>query len=286
MPRLHREPDPQIPKTVRGNNYGDQGWWRSSPGDILIMKLSIIISTWNSVKYIKNCIDSIFSLNLEAEIIIIDSHSTDGTVEYLRSLGETVKFLWSDRRLTWSEANQIGLDVSQGNWVCLSNPDIIFNDSFKKMLDECDKSGILASAPQLVYESEHRDGLHHPSTYRDFMSRINDNGIRLKHYLQEEQIEHRKTWIMGASTRGNTLLQYYKINKTMVEGAIDKNPDKWGLRTVGTDIPVWSRTEAVNADNFLILPYHFLDEFREQEKRFLKRGGRFLVPLPKFRMVT
>jgi hypothetical protein len=138
----------------------------------------------------------------------------------------------------------------------------------------------------MVKEMESRAQLSSPLIYRDFMEEINENGHHLREFLWGEKKAGRKTWVMGASTRGNTLLQYYEIDGTLVEGAVDKNPEKWGLRTVGTDIPIWSRTEAVNADNFLILPYHFLDEFQEQEKRWLKKGGRFLVPLPKFRVVS
>jgi NDP-4-keto-2,6-dideoxyhexose 3-C-methyltransferase len=135
-------------------------------------------------------------------------------------------------------------------------------------------------------ESEKRAGLWMPSVYRAFVRRISENGVHLRKYLFDEKAAGRKTWIMGASTRGNTLLQVYQIDKTLVEGAVDKNPEKWGLRTVGTDIPIWSRTEALQPDNFLILPYHFLDEFKDQEKNYLRKGGRFLVPLPKFRVVS
>jgi len=115
------------------------------------MKLSIIISTWNSIQHIKNCIGSILSLEIPStEIIIVDSNSKDGTREYLASL-EQVRFLYTNERLTWSEANQIGLDVSTGDWICLSNPDIIFNGLFKEMLEKCQSNGFLAAAPQLIY---------------------------------------------------------------------------------------------------------------------------------------
>jgi len=132
---------------------------------------------------------------------------------------------------------------------------------------------------------EKQAGLSDISTYKSFKSRIDENGKHLRGFLEDEKKEGKKTWIMGASTRGNTLLQYYRIDHRLVEGAVDKNREKWGLRTAGTDIPIWSRTEAVNADNFLVLPYHFIDEFKEQEKQFLANGGRLIVPLPKFRVI-
>jgi glycosyltransferase involved in cell wall biosynthesis len=124
-------------------------------------KLSIIFSTWNSFGPIKKCIESILSLGMpDVEIIVVDSNSTDGTREYLEALSRSpeslrlgLKLLLTDRRVKWSEANQIGLDLSKGEWICLSNPDIIFNSCFPKMMDSCARSNALVVAPQLVSQN-------------------------------------------------------------------------------------------------------------------------------------
>jgi len=120
--------------------------------------LSIIFTTWNSLNHIRKCIESILPLDMPTiETIVVDSNSTDGTRDYLErlshspeasKLGLTVLLL--DRRIKWSEANQIGLDRSSGEWVCLSNPDIVFNESFPKMLKSCSRSNALVAAPQLI----------------------------------------------------------------------------------------------------------------------------------------
>ena len=41
----------------------------------------------------------------------------------------------------------------------------------------------------------------------------------------------------------------------------------------------------MNPDYFLILPWHFINEFKEREKNYLKNGGKLLVPLPKFKII-
>ncbi len=120
--------------------------------------LSIVFTTWNSLNHIRKCIDSILSLDIPSiETIVVDSKSTDGTREYLEALSLSpeasklgLKVLLSDRRIKWSEANQIGLDHSNGEWVCLSNPDIIFNESFLRMLESCSRSDALIVVPQLI----------------------------------------------------------------------------------------------------------------------------------------
>ena len=93
--------------------------------------------------------------------------------------------------------------------------------------------------------------------------------------------------VYGASTKGNTILQYAGIDSALIEAAADRNPDKWGSETIGTKIPIISEEDsrAMNPDYYLALPWHFLAEFLEREQDFLQRGGKFIVPLPKVRTI-
>ena len=83
------------------------------------------------------------------------------------------------------------------------------------------------------------------------------------------------------------MLQYYGLDHAWIAFAAERNPDKWGKVTVGTRIPIISEQEARAArpDFFLVLPWHFIKEFREREKEYLLSGGRFIVPLPHFTLV-
>lgn len=93
--------------------------------------------------------------------------------------------------------------------------------------------------------------------------------------------------VYGASTKGNTILQYAGIDHTLVPYAADRNPDKHGSETIGTGIPIISeeRSRELRPDYYLALPWHFLDEFLEREQEFLERGGKFIVPMPSVRIV-
>jgi C-methyltransferase-like protein/methyltransferase family protein/putative zinc binding protein len=93
--------------------------------------------------------------------------------------------------------------------------------------------------------------------------------------------------VYGASTKGNTILQYAGIDASMIPYAADRNSDKWGSETIATRIPIISEEESrkMEPDYYLALPWHFLDEFLEREKEHLDRGGRFIVPLPEVRIV-
>lgn len=92
----------------------------------------------------------------------------------------------------------------------------------------------------------------------------------------------------GASTKGNTLLQYFGLDRTLITAIAERQPGKVGLRTVGTDIPIVSEDEAraANPDYMLMLPWHFVSEFRRRESAYLAAGGRFIVPCPTLQVVT
>jgi NDP-4-keto-2,6-dideoxyhexose 3-C-methyltransferase len=73
----------------------------------------------------------------------------------------------------------------------------------------------------------------------------------------------------------------------MVPKAADRNPDKWGRHTLGTNIEIISEAQARadGPDYFLVMPWHFFDEFKERERAFLTGGGKFILPLPEVRIV-
>jgi SAM-dependent methyltransferase len=136
-------------------------------------------------------------------------------------------------------------------------------------------------------ERERRLGLHTPAAYHDFANRVQEEQRKLGDFVRAEVAKGKRVYIYGASTKGNTLLQYYGIGPDLVPKAADRNPDKWGRMTVGTHIPIVSEEEArkERPDYFLVLPWHFIDGFVKRERAYLEAGGKFIVPLPKFRVI-
>jgi len=110
--------------------------------------------------------------------------------------------------------------------------------------------------------------------------------IRLNTLLKAEKAKGKKIYVYGASTKGNVLLQYFGIDASLITAAAERNPEKWGSRTPGTNIPIISEEDArASADYFLPLPWHFKREFLERETEFLKNGGRFIFPLPEVEII-
>ena len=125
------------------------------------------------------------------------------------------------------------------------------------------------------------------ATYQSFRKSVSSIKEDLKKIINDLINNDKKIYIYGASTKGNTILQYCNINNQITPKAADRNPDKWGKFTLGTDIPIISEQQARDEkpDYFLVLPWHFLDGFLKREKEFLKRGGKFIIPLPEVRII-
>ncbi len=119
--------------------------------------------------------------------------------------------------------------------------------------------------------------------YRSFQSRIESHKQELLEVLNYHRRRDRRIHIYGASTKGNTILQWCGIDSRLIDAAADRNPDKHGARTLGTDIPIISEEEsrAMKPDAYLVLPWHFADEFVQREAAALDAGTMFIFPLPK-----
>jgi hypothetical protein len=124
-------------------------------------------------------------------------------------------------------------------------------------------------------------------TWVDFYNRILDLKEQTVSFIKSEKEKGKKIWGYGASTKGNTLLQYFGLDHTLIDGIAERSIYKWGLKTVGTNIPIYSEEEMrkQKPDYLLVLPWHFISEFVERERDFLIGGGKFIVPCPKFEII-
>jgi len=116
-----------------------------------------------------------------------------------------------------------------------------------------------------------------------FSDRVTQIKEQCVEYIQHEHAAGKKIFITGASTKGNTLLQYFGLNKDIIPYAAEVNADKFGLRTVGTDIEIIPERQAIEMkpDMFLVLPWHFINGFLRSYHEYISGGGRLMVPMPR-----
>jgi hypothetical protein len=124
--------------------------------------------------------------------------------------------------------------------------------------------------------------------YRAFQDRIELHREELRALLRVVKQAGERIHVYGASTKGNVLLQWCGIDHSIIDCAADRNEDKHGARTLGTDIPIVSEAEsrALNPDYYLVLPWHFREEFLDRERESIERGVKMIFPLPTIEVVS
>jgi NDP-4-keto-2,6-dideoxyhexose 3-C-methyltransferase len=129
--------------------------------------------------------------------------------------------------------------------------------------------------------------LDSPEPYEAFARGTERVGRELREVCEQLVAQGKTIHVYGASTKGNTILQYAGLDSSLIPYAADRNEDKWGSETIRTGIPIISEEEsrAMKPDYYLALPWHFLDEFLDREQEFLRAGGEFIVPLPEVTLV-
>lgn len=130
--------------------------------------------------------------------------------------------------------------------------------------------------------------LYDPITYRNFYVRMEDLARRVRGHIENEIKNGNKVLGLGASTKGNVLLQFFGIDKKMLPYISERNPMKVGLRTLGTDIELISeeRARELKPSCMLALPWYFKKEIVAREREYIENGGTLLFPMPYPHLIT
>ena len=135
---------------------------------------------------------------------------------------------------------------------------------------------------EILYEDK-KWNLEELDTYVQYEHKIKDIIKKSREFIVNE-IENGGTVIgLGASTKGNVLLQICGIGKDLLPYISDRNKEKVGLRTLGTDIEIISEEKAreINPSAMLVIPWNFKEEVLSREKDYIQNGGKMLFLMPK-----
>jgi hypothetical protein len=184
--------------------------------------------------------------------------------------------------------------LKQIKWMCdkvgLKIIDIEFNDinggSFSIVAAK-NNSTYQENKEQIdtILNDEKVKGLDTTKPWIEFQKRIDTEKESLIKFLDNCKREGKKVYGLGASTKGNVLLQYCGITPQQITAIGEVNRDKYGCYTPATLIPIVSEDEALNSDAeyFLVLPWHF-KEFFVTNPKF--KNKKLLFPLPQVHVVT
>ncbi len=135
---------------------------------------------------------------------------------------------------------------------------------------------------QWLLGQEERIGLHTPRPHREFEARVFQHREDFRELLRTLRRGGATIMGLGASTKGNVLLQFCGIGPDEIQALGEVNPDKFGCVTPGSNIPIVPEAEvrAARPDYVVVLPWHFRDGFIAREADYLNNGGRLIFPLP------
>ena len=138
-----------------------------------------------------------------------------------------------------------------------------------------------------ILDDEERAGFDSLETYGEFGERIRRRALELRNLIETLNRERKTVFGLGASTKGNVILQYCGLTEKEIPFVAEINESKFGAWTPGSGIPIISEYEArsMKPDYFLVLPWHFRSNLIEREREFLRGGGKFIFPLPEIEVI-
>jgi 2-polyprenyl-3-methyl-5-hydroxy-6-metoxy-1,4-benzoquinol methylase len=137
-----------------------------------------------------------------------------------------------------------------------------------------------------IIEKEKKFGLTKISTYTNFYVNVNRSKEELMQFLHKAKKDNKTVIGYGAPAKGNTLLNFCKINSELIKYTVDMNPHKQGMFLPGSHILIKKPNEIFKTkpDYVLILPWNLKKEIITQMKDIRKWGGKFVIPVPKVRI--
>jgi hypothetical protein len=145
-------------------------------------------------------------------------------------------------------------------------------------------------APEVraLVERERAAGLSSAARYRRFAADAGESRRALVTLLERLAHDGEHVAAYGAPAKGNTLLNFCRIDTRLVPYTVDKNPRKVGLYTPGAHIPVRpvSSIDGGNGPDFLlVLAWNLAEEIMNEQRAYRSRGGRFIIPVPRAQVI-
>lgn len=138
-----------------------------------------------------------------------------------------------------------------------------------------------------ILDNERKIGLFSSTQLKKFKSKIIRHISKLRNLIDNLKKLKKNISVYGASGKGQALLQFSKLDNKKIDFVFDKSKLKENCFTPGTYIKILNpvKIKKINPDFLLLLSWNLKNEILNQEKKFIKKGGKFIIPFPTPRVI-
>ena len=138
-----------------------------------------------------------------------------------------------------------------------------------------------------IIKEEKNAKLDSKKILENFSQEVKKNRLNLILLLTKLKLKNKRIVAVSAPAKGMTLLNYCKIDKTYLDFATEKSKLKQNTFAPGGHIPVTSDGKLLSkkVDYALLLAWNFSKEIINNNLKFLQKGGKFIIPVPKIKII-
>jgi SAM-dependent methyltransferase len=145
----------------------------------------------------------------------------------------------------------------------------------------------VSTAVRNLLREEMEWGVDRAAFYLGFGANVERLRRELLTLLRDLKAQGKRIAVYGASAKGSTLLNYFRLGQETLDFVVDRSTVKQGYHTPGTHLRIHPPERLLEEmpDYVLLLTWNFADEILEQQAAYRLRGGRFIIPIPELKIV-
>lgn len=129
------------------------------------------------------------------------------------------------------------------------------------------------------------DKKYNLAAFHKFAEDVQVKRSKLRNFLYNKRLQKKTVYAYGAPVKGNTLLNYLRVDNTLVEKAVEINPLKVGKYMPGSNIPVFAEDKNDLPDYYLLLSHNFEKQIVEKNRDIIEKGVKFIIPFPDIKII-